>query len=381
MADSTPKSYSADPQLYLYTSLTAGSSHIITATSRLETILKANRIPFRALDVATDEKARMLWGRRSKGRKLPGLVKFGSVIGDLDEIEEWNEYGELKQQIGATSADDGMSAMFSTPPKPPAITPAPTSREHSQSRHISISEPRDSHDAGPANALKKDDTPLTMAMRQAGAEAAQKAGQKKTTNAVPLQKAEPSETETTAPLTETKLGKGAEDPESATEITAGKTPAQLASEGAKRTSVDKIADTKSNTGEDAAPPATLSNEEQMLQVRRTSSIAKQPSRLATETVVEENGTESTDAVNEQFERPEQMHRGSSISLASKEEIAAIEEADKIPEEEEEAVETSARPAESEVGASDEMEKLATGDKNPQEQESKDGEAAGASVGD
>lgn len=35
-----------DGTLYLFTSLTAGSSHIITATSRLETILKANRIPF-----------------------------------------------------------------------------------------------------------------------------------------------------------------------------------------------------------------------------------------------------------------------------------------------------------------------------------------------
>jgi hypothetical protein len=81
MADTTPKSYSADPTLYLYTSLTAGSSHIITATSRLETILKANKIPFRALDVATDEKARMLWGRRSKGKKLPGLVKYGSIVG------------------------------------------------------------------------------------------------------------------------------------------------------------------------------------------------------------------------------------------------------------------------------------------------------------
>lgn len=83
MADTTPKSYSADPTLYLYTSLTAGSSHIITATSRLETILKANKIPFRALDVATDEKARMLWGRRSKGKKLPGLVKYGSIVGVL----------------------------------------------------------------------------------------------------------------------------------------------------------------------------------------------------------------------------------------------------------------------------------------------------------
>ena len=70
-----------DPRLFLYTSLTAGSSHIITATSRLETILKANKIPFQAVDTATDEKARRLWGRRAGKRKLPGLVKEGYVIG------------------------------------------------------------------------------------------------------------------------------------------------------------------------------------------------------------------------------------------------------------------------------------------------------------
>ena len=81
MADSTPKSYQTDPALYLYTSLSSGSSHIVTATSRLETILKANRIPFKALDVATDEKARMLWGRRAGKRKLPGLVRMGMVVG------------------------------------------------------------------------------------------------------------------------------------------------------------------------------------------------------------------------------------------------------------------------------------------------------------
>ncbi len=53
------------------------------ATSRLETILRANRVPFKAVDIATDEKARMLWGRRAgkdesgRLRKLPGLVQEG----------------------------------------------------------------------------------------------------------------------------------------------------------------------------------------------------------------------------------------------------------------------------------------------------------------
>ncbi|SZF04855.1 unnamed protein product [Blumeria hordei] len=105
MNEPASKSYSMDPTLWLYTSLTSGSSHIITATSRMETILKANRIPFRALDLATDEKARMLWGRRAgkdesgRQRKIPGLVQMGMVIGDIVDVEDWNEYGELKQHI------------------------------------------------------------------------------------------------------------------------------------------------------------------------------------------------------------------------------------------------------------------------------------------
>lgn len=85
-----------DPKLYLFTSLTAGSSHIITATSRLETILKANRLPFQAIDTATDEKARRLWGRRAGKRKLPGLVKEGYVLG----VRAYNN-----RAITATTAD------------------------------------------------------------------------------------------------------------------------------------------------------------------------------------------------------------------------------------------------------------------------------------
>jgi len=81
MADSAAAAELSDNTLYLYTSLTAGSSHIITATSRLETILKANRIPFRAVDVATDEKARRIWSRRAGKRKLPGLVKDDMLVG------------------------------------------------------------------------------------------------------------------------------------------------------------------------------------------------------------------------------------------------------------------------------------------------------------
>ncbi|KAG5916234.1 hypothetical protein E4U42_007740 [Claviceps africana] len=127
--------YSTDPALYIFTSLTAGSSHIVTATSRLETILRANRVPFKAVDIAVDEKARMLWGRRAgkdasgRLRKLPGLVQEGFVLGDLTEIEDWNEYGELKQHVKIYYDEYTIPNIHNKPPEPkkvqkPAAKPA-----------------------------------------------------------------------------------------------------------------------------------------------------------------------------------------------------------------------------------------------------------------
>ena len=84
---SVSTAFANDPALYIFTSLTAGSSHIVTATSRLETILRANKVPFKAVDIATDENARKLWGRRAgkdesgRQRKLPALVQEGFVVG------------------------------------------------------------------------------------------------------------------------------------------------------------------------------------------------------------------------------------------------------------------------------------------------------------
>ncbi|KAF9879064.1 hypothetical protein CkaCkLH20_03297 [Colletotrichum karsti] len=154
----TTTTFSTDPALWIFTSLTAGNSHIVTATSRLETILRANRVPFKAIDIATDEKARMLWGRRAgkdatgRVRRLPGLVQEGLVLGDLFEIEEWNEYGELKQhvkiyydeftipnihnkpkiikkvykkKVPAAGAEGEASTSAPAPPAPPAAPPLP----------------------------------------------------------------------------------------------------------------------------------------------------------------------------------------------------------------------------------------------------------------
>ncbi|KAK3995409.1 hypothetical protein QBC44DRAFT_25463 [Cladorrhinum sp. PSN332] len=131
-AGTEPKPYSTDPALFIYTSLTAGSSHIVTATSRLETILRANRVPFKAIDIAVDEKARMLWGRRAgkdasgRQRKLPGLVQEGFVLGDLVEIEEWNEYGELKQHVKIYYDEFTIPSISQAPPpQPPKPAAAP----------------------------------------------------------------------------------------------------------------------------------------------------------------------------------------------------------------------------------------------------------------
>src|SRR5271154_345451 len=105
---------------------------------------------------------------------------------DLEEIEEWNEYGELKQQIGMTPAVDTKPVMSSpsTPSKPPQDVPStsdqtPVGAKAPTSEHILIQEPPEGERKSGASGPKKDDTPLTMAMRQAGAEAAQRAGQKK----------------------------------------------------------------------------------------------------------------------------------------------------------------------------------------------------------
>lgn len=90
-ASKSYNSYNDDPALWIYTSLTAGNMHILTATSRLETILRANRVPFKAVDLAVDDRARMLWGRRAgkaadgRARRLPALVQMGKVLGVSEE--------------------------------------------------------------------------------------------------------------------------------------------------------------------------------------------------------------------------------------------------------------------------------------------------------
>jgi glutaredoxin len=70
---------------------------------RIETLLKAQGIKYQLVDLATDEHAKKVWRWRGKGRKLPGVVRVEEdgekIVGAIEELEEANEYGELKQLV------------------------------------------------------------------------------------------------------------------------------------------------------------------------------------------------------------------------------------------------------------------------------------------
>jgi len=309
MTDSTPKSYSSDPALYLYTSLTSGSSHIVTATSRMETILKANRIPFKALDIATDEKARMLWGRRSgkdeggRARKIPGLVQMGLVIGDLVEVEDWNEYGELKQHVTMYYDE------FTTPSKPPAAksaapTPSgtPSKPPANQKENVKPVQPA----AGSSKAAEPSETPaggqptsFTLAMRQAGQEAAQKAKEVK------------------KKATETFVGVGKAEPEKKKEDKSAALPPPISLEPKNEIETTTLAQSPTSTAwnRDLGEKATISSKpaEKLEFLQSPTSTAWEPTDI---------------------NQPVLTHRGSNISEASAEYIKQVEDECTIPEEDE-----------------------------------------------
>ncbi|PQE04072.1 Thioredoxin-like fold protein [Rutstroemia sp. NJR-2017a BVV2] len=149
----------------------------------------------------------MLWGRRAgkdesgRPRKIPGLVQMGLVIGDLVEVEDWNEYGELKQhvKIVAVSGPGANPAIKAKPPvannenKKPAVAPA--------APPAVTKKPVESNP--PAGAAE---TTITLAMRQVSQAAAQKAkDNKKVATKTPVVAAKPEPKASSQPLqTKTK---------------------------------------------------------------------------------------------------------------------------------------------------------------------------------
>ncbi|KAI9701986.1 MAG: hypothetical protein M1836_001330 [Candelina mexicana] len=316
MADSTPKSYSTDPTLYLYTSLTAGSSHIITATSRLETILKANKIPYQALDVATDEKARMLWGRRAGKRKLPGLVRLGMIVGDLEEIEEWNEYGELKENIGPIpgAPSTPSASTTNTPSKPPSQPSAPIV----QSTPSTETKPKEVPGGVP--------TPLNLAMRQAGEEAAQKAKDNKSKPKHPSSEASKPD----------KVSKAeAPNPEEVSEPVEDEVPAPSDKESLGP-SVTRSTLSSLDSSKPVPPPSGGIDTTSAPKPEKITSSANSKAESISQSA--EASESKTSLQPDPLETPAKgrimQHRGSEVGVASAEEIRDIESRNAIAEEEE-----------------------------------------------
>ncbi len=268
-------------------------------------------------------------------------------------------------------------------------------------------------DASSMSASKKEETPLTMAMRQAGAEAAKKAGEKKGSRSTARRSAKDLEaTDVPIPALETRMAKSVEEPGLSAETTAAKIPEKLAEEGAKRTSVDKIAEEGAkwtSMGKVTESDVTheqdhvgLSKEATMLEARRASSMTKTKSSLSEETVA----TSSTELEVAKLEPNPRTHQGSSVSTASKEEIEATERENAIPEETEDMDESSAKTGAevteapptsvpdnagklddsvdaqiTDMTATSEGEDAATKGIKPQEQDARDPKAAEDSVGD
>ncbi|KAK9389558.1 hypothetical protein V1515DRAFT_271150 [Lipomyces mesembrius] len=97
-----PFAVEEESKIYIYTSFTGGGMfgrNIMTATNRLVLILRSNNIGFEIIDLATNEQAKKLWARSSKGKKLPGIVKGKDVVGNYEDIEIANEFGEVQELI------------------------------------------------------------------------------------------------------------------------------------------------------------------------------------------------------------------------------------------------------------------------------------------
>lgn len=351
-----------------------------------------------------------------KGVLCPLALRL-TRLQDLDQIEEWNEYGELKEQITAIQDFGSLLGNKSLAPELPtgsttSSTPqrsGPPSRASSETRHISISDPKDKlkekdspTSESATTSLKSTETPMNVAMRQLGAEAAAKAGQKKAAAAQATKAAfapakAPSTTDQTPVPAAARLSTDAavESPDTAAETTAAKTPAQLAAEGAKRTSVDKIAESDTATPDvDPDSSTSPSTEAQLVELRRSSSITKAKSRLSESTPAAESATVLEDssaaiavpesevsATTSPPQRPPRQHRGSDIGEASPEEIRALEQKLSIPEGDEDDDEDDKEAKETAVSSSDAVEEAVTKGTEPQKTEPKDADMAGVSVGD
>ncbi|KAG4304678.1 hypothetical protein PORY_002071 [Pneumocystis oryctolagi] len=84
-------------KLQLYTSFSSASLFVRTNTSRLQFLLETTQLPFEVIDLATDPAAKEFWYRCNEGKSLPAVVKEGKILGNIHDMENANELGQLRE--------------------------------------------------------------------------------------------------------------------------------------------------------------------------------------------------------------------------------------------------------------------------------------------
>jgi len=88
--------------LVLYSSSVAGSVAIEKNTDRVRFLLQAHKAPYTEVDVSISTADKEYLHKHSKAEKkvtLPQLFLNGEYLASKDEIEEANEYGEIKELL------------------------------------------------------------------------------------------------------------------------------------------------------------------------------------------------------------------------------------------------------------------------------------------
>jgi hypothetical protein len=214
------------------------------------------------------------------------------------EIEEWNEYGELKQHIKIVPLP-GTPSGSAAPTPTTTPSKAPVAKENVKP----TSTVESSKLSQPVEQVTTQMSSFSLAMKQAGEEAAQKAkdGKKK------------------AP--ETLEGVGQADPKEASTKSAVVPPPIDVMDPPHNASSNTVLQSPTSSAWRSPPTKSFHTPK--------SSLSKLESMQSpTSTAWKPSDTDG----------PVLMHRGSSISMASDEEIKQVEEDEKIVEEDEDAVE-------------------------------------------
>lgn len=252
-------------------------------------------------------------------------------------MEEWNEYGELKEQLGsvAPAASTPLQSTSNTPSKPPTTTSAPSSTSTPSKAAPTVlfaentpPKPSQSGDVRSRPATGRVETSFSLAMRQAGKEAAERAKLKpKSTgiknSATPV--ADLSKLDNSAP-TGLPPPSGVTEAASAKSVETGSADAVSKADDVPMTSANEVTTDSSNLNTEpeapkksTATPAHDSLSENAQPIASTDSLATSTS--GTPDVKPAKGVSK--------------HRSSSITAASKDEIKDVEESTKIEEEPEE----------------------------------------------